>query len=820
MENSIGAASQETINLKGEVPQLRDELDSNDPSLRKKAAKRVVQIMRAGENVGELFSSMLRCIKTDDIELKRLVYLYLVTYSLQESEQSIMIVNTIIQDSQDPNPLIRALALRTMSRIHIEGVAENMIIPLKQRIEDSDAYVRKTAALCVAKLYDIIPEAMDNANIYQSLTNLLCDSNPLVISNACASIMEINSKRPTPIFTFNSNNISSIVNAITSSSEWCQTVLFDVLSQYTPANAEEANIMIQRILPFLKQDNAAVVIGAFKSIFQLMKYDPSINQQQLFGDIMPPFLSLASADDFEIQYIVLRTLNLFLMKYPSSLQKEIRVFFCKYNDPSYIKMQKLDIITSNCTTRNAQIVLDELTEYCNEVDVEFVRKTIKCIGTIALRLPSCARRCVDILVALVEGKAEYSTEQSVIVLADILRKFPGQFESVISKVCNNIEQLKDSNARAALIWILGEYNSMIEKVDIIIDPFLDNFSEESPQVQLQLISTIVKVFLDNPDLAQDQLQFVLSEATKETILPDVRNRALVYWRMLSIDKNLAREFVIFPKAQVDYTDITYSDDILDKLIENIGMVSGVMHILPNKLKSKVIMSYEEEKEDTFRIWKPAQVRDPQNCPVSVMTDWDEANYFIQITNKSDRTLSNLAIALNVNALGLELVEPIVFPESIGPVDQCEVSIRYVCNPTKVSIKTDSNNEIDFNLDFALRLGTEAYFYKDFFDFRRATLPPKKIQIADILKNYTKPEEEINFKIDGGIIAPASDLLDRNVSCLLKVESKLYFGFTLPPDYDYLAELVPVEGGTQCKIKGNPFFLNYIKQYAKYVFCTD
>lgn len=820
MENSTGAGALEQINLKGEVPQLRDQLDSNSPSERKKAAKRVVQIMRAGENVGELFSSMLRCIKTDDIELKRLVYLYLVTYSLQESEQSIMIVNTIIQDSQDPNPLIRALALRTMSRIHIEGVAENMIIPLKQRIEDADAYVRKTAALCVAKLYDIIPEAMDNANIYKSLTDLLCDSNPLVISNACASIMEINSKRPTPIFSFTSDNISSIVNAITSSNEWCQTVLFDAIAQYTPANAEEANTMIQRLLPFLKQDNAAVVIGAFKSIFQLMKYDQSINQQQLFSDIMPPFLSLATSDDFEIQYVVLRTLNLFLMKFPCSLQKEIRVFFCKYNDPSYIKLQKLDIVTSNCTTRNAQIVLDELTEYCNEVDVEFVRKTIKCIGKIALRLPSCARRCVDILVSLVEGKAEYSTEQSVIVLADILRKFPGQFENVISKVCNNIEQLKDPNARAALIWILGEYNSMIEKVDLIIDPFLDNFSEENPQVQLQLISSIVKVFLDNPDIAQDQLQFVLSEATKETILPDVRNRALLYWRMLSIDKNLAREFVIFPKAQVDYTDVSYSDDVLDKLIENMGMVSGVLHILPHKLKSKVIMSYEEEKEESFHFWKPAQIRDPQNCPVSVMTDWDDSNYFIQITNKSDRPLSNLAIAVNVNSIGLELVEPIVFPESIGPVDQCEVSIRYVCTPEKATIKTDSNNEIDYNLDFALRLGNDAYFYKDFLDFRRITLKPKKIQIADQLRNYTKPEEEINFIIDGGIIAPASDLIDRNVSVLLKVESKLYFGFTLPPDYDYVSELTPVEGGVQCKVRGNPFYLNFIKQYSKYVFCTD
>ena len=195
---------------KGEVVQLRDQLDGNDPAARKVAAKRVIALMRSGENVQILFSNMLRCVQTDDIELKKLVYLYLINYSTQEPEQAIMAVGTFIKDAENRSPLIRALAVRTMCRIRLESVAENMIIPLKRCLSDSDAYVRKTAAFGVAKLYDVIPEAVENAGLFSDLLNLLKDENPMVISNTTAAIFEINDHRTTPIFTLSPDTISPI----------------------------------------------------------------------------------------------------------------------------------------------------------------------------------------------------------------------------------------------------------------------------------------------------------------------------------------------------------------------------------------------------------------------------------------------------------------------------------------------------------------------------------------------------------------------------------------------------------------------------------
>jgi vesicle coat complex subunit len=47
---------------------------------------------------------------------------------------------------------------------------------------------------------------------------------------------------------------------------------------------------------------------------------------------MAPLVTLLSSPS-EVQWVALRNINLLLQKCPEILAKEMRVFFCKYNDP-------------------------------------------------------------------------------------------------------------------------------------------------------------------------------------------------------------------------------------------------------------------------------------------------------------------------------------------------------------------------------------------------------------------------------------------------------------------------------------------------------
>jgi len=65
---------------------------------------------------------------------------------------------------------------------------------------------------------------------------------------------------------------------------------------------------------------------------------------------------------YEIQYVALRNILLIIQRRPDFLNNELKVFFCKYNDPIYVKLAKLEIIIRLTNIRNVSQVLSELEE--------------------------------------------------------------------------------------------------------------------------------------------------------------------------------------------------------------------------------------------------------------------------------------------------------------------------------------------------------------------------------------------------------------------------------------------------------------------------
>lgn len=95
---------------------------------------------------------------------------------------TLMAVNAFVKDSEHDSPLIRALAIRTMGCIRVEKITEYLTPPLKKALSDEDPYVRKTAALCVAKLHDISPTVVRQHGFIDSVREQLSDANPTVVA--------------------------------------------------------------------------------------------------------------------------------------------------------------------------------------------------------------------------------------------------------------------------------------------------------------------------------------------------------------------------------------------------------------------------------------------------------------------------------------------------------------------------------------------------------------------------------------------------------------------------------------------------------------
>ena len=61
-------------------------------------------------------------------------------------------------------------------------------------------------------------------------------------------------------------------------------------------------------------------------------------------------------------------------------------FYCRINEPSYIKHLKLDILAAIADETNAYDIATELTEYVNDIDEKLARKAIRTVGKIALEV--------------------------------------------------------------------------------------------------------------------------------------------------------------------------------------------------------------------------------------------------------------------------------------------------------------------------------------------------------------------------------------------------------------------------------------------------
>lgn len=86
-------------------------------------------------------------------------------------------------------------------------------------IQDDDPYVRKTAAICVAKLYDINAELVEDRGFLENLKDLISDNNPMVVANAVAALAEIQENSARPIFEITSHTLSKLLTALNECTE-------------------------------------------------------------------------------------------------------------------------------------------------------------------------------------------------------------------------------------------------------------------------------------------------------------------------------------------------------------------------------------------------------------------------------------------------------------------------------------------------------------------------------------------------------------------------------------------------------------------------
>jgi len=402
----------------------------------KDAMKQIIASMTIGKDVSMLFPQVVKCIRTKNIELKKLVYLYLINYAKVKPDLTFLAVASFNQDAKEgETPLIRGLAIRTMGCIRVPMIVSYLCETLTWCFKDNDAYVRKTAALCVAKLYMTSSQLVRENGFIQTLHDCLKDSNAIVIANSMSALNEISILSGVNQLQIKSKVLKRILEAIPQANEWGQVSILDALILYNPKKPSHAEEVIEGVLPRLNHTNPSVVMSAIKFILKFMDHIDNIDKVRNYCKKISNSLMSVMMASPEIQYVLLRALRAIVQKRPMLLDKDFKFFFVQYNDPIYVKLEKVDILYKLCDNKNFEAIIKEFTSYAlTEINPELIHKSVKYIGFIGYKYEKSVDLCVDSLGKIIDNNNDEAITESIIVARDLMRKYKGRALELIKKI--------------------------------------------------------------------------------------------------------------------------------------------------------------------------------------------------------------------------------------------------------------------------------------------------------------------------------------------------------------------------------------------------
>ena len=79
-----------------------------------------------------------------------------------------------------------------MGCLRVHKLNEYLLEPLKIALNDQEPYVRKTAALCIPKVYEVSPDRVNDHGVIELMLSLLQkEGNALVLANLVLALTEI-----------------------------------------------------------------------------------------------------------------------------------------------------------------------------------------------------------------------------------------------------------------------------------------------------------------------------------------------------------------------------------------------------------------------------------------------------------------------------------------------------------------------------------------------------------------------------------------------------------------------------------------------------
>lgn len=279
-------------------------------------------------------------------------------------------------------------------------------------------------------------------------------------------------------------------------------------------------LLLRQTKPLLQSRNAAVVM----SVAQLYHHIAPKNDVMIVAKALIRLLRSRK----EVQSIVLTSIASMTLNRKAIFELYLKSFFVRTSDdPTHIKLLKLDIMTNLATEASIAVILREFQTYIQSNDKDFVAATIQAIGRCAASISEVTETCLSGLVHLLSNPNQYVVAESVVVIKKLLQSQDTQQhkQRIITQMSKLLDFITVPAARASILWLIGEYNEHVPKIaPDVLRKMAKSFCDEDTSVKLQVLNLAVKLILNNPDQTKLITQHVFNLARYDSNY-DVRDRA-------------------------------------------------------------------------------------------------------------------------------------------------------------------------------------------------------------------------------------------------------------------------------------------------------
>ncbi len=487
----------------------------------------------------KLFPVVVKLLASSDIIVKKLASWYITQHGHQE-DLILLAINTLVKDCVDSNPMVRGLALRTLSSLPDVTLVQYTSQPVVRGLTDSSAYVRRVAVMSCIKIHQLTPDVIHEHDIIDQLYSMVRDPDPIVVTNCLCALQEILKSEDGIVV--NKSMAHYLLNRLNIFTDWGLTQVLDLMKKYHPKTEDETLDIMNVVDSYLKHANSAVVIAALGYFLCLVRDMPHL-KSEVHTRASGQVLHFISGANPELTFLLLQFVQSILPQHRDIYETNFRSFFCKYNEPLYVKQKKIEMLPMLITDDNVTEILDELSMYCSDITPILSHDAINALGQVATRSNEYFKVCVQKLLSLLDLHVDYVTCNVLSVFQGLDFRTHGCLQEMIDVLPKVTDQVVDDDGRSAILWLLGEYGEHLADSPYMLEEYIDGVADESSiQLRLHLLTASVKMLLKCPAECQEMVGH-LFEVCMHSEDIDVRDRASFYYHLLQTDCQLAKSII-------------------------------------------------------------------------------------------------------------------------------------------------------------------------------------------------------------------------------------------------------------------------------------